>query len=134
MEGRNRRLNCGCHTRCRRIDRHPQPYQPYFCLSPRSRRPDVQSQSRGLEIQSYRAMMVIIASREDSLKARDEGPEVGFQPSAPSGVRPEAQGQLGRSSALDLQARLIAKGLRIPTIFVTAFPDATTRARAMNAG
>jgi len=31
---------------------------------------------------------------------------------APSGVRPEAQGQLGRSSGLDLQARLIAKGLR----------------------
>ena len=28
---------------------------------------------------------------------------------APSGVRPEAQGQLGRSSGLDLQARLIAK-------------------------
>jgi len=27
-------------------------------------------------------------------------------------VRPEAQGQLGRSSGLDLQARLIAKGLR----------------------
>jgi FixJ family two-component response regulator len=53
---------------------------------------------------------------------------------APSGVRPEAQGQLGRSIGLDLQARLIAKGLRIPTIFVTAFPDATTRARAMNAG
>jgi len=41
---------------------------------------------------------------------------------APSGVRPEAQGQLGRSSGLDLQARLIAKGLRIPTIFVTAIP------------
>src|SRR4029079_388463 len=52
---------------------------------------------------------------------------------APSGVRPEAQGQLGRSIGLDLQARLIAKGLRIPTIFVTASPDATTRARAMNA-
>jgi hypothetical protein len=31
--------------------------------------------------------MVIITSREDSLKARDEGPEVGFQPKQSRAVR-----------------------------------------------
>ena len=37
-------------------------------------------------------------------------------------------------SGLDLQDRLIAKGLRIPIIFITGFPDYTARARAMRAG
>jgi FixJ family two-component response regulator len=37
-------------------------------------------------------------------------------------------------SGLDLQDRLIAKGHRIPIIFITGFPDYTARARAMRAG
>ena len=37
-------------------------------------------------------------------------------------------------SGLDLQDRLIARGHRIPIIFITGYPDDTVRARAMNAG
>jgi FixJ family two-component response regulator len=37
-------------------------------------------------------------------------------------------------NGLDLQARLIADGHRMPVIFITAFPDDSVRARAMNAG
>ncbi|HTJ28286.1 MAG TPA: response regulator [Candidatus Limnocylindria bacterium] len=37
-------------------------------------------------------------------------------------------------SGLQLQARLAEDGLRIPIIFITAYPDARTRSRAMNAG
>jgi FixJ family two-component response regulator len=37
-------------------------------------------------------------------------------------------------SGLDLQDRLIAKGHRIPIIFITANPEEKVRARAMNAG
>jgi FixJ family two-component response regulator len=37
-------------------------------------------------------------------------------------------------SGLDLQDRLIARGHRIPIIFITGFPDDNARARAMNAG
>ena len=37
-------------------------------------------------------------------------------------------------SGLDLQDRLIAKGHRIPIIFITGFPDYPARARAMRAG
>jgi FixJ family two-component response regulator len=37
-------------------------------------------------------------------------------------------------SGLDLQDRLIARGHRIPIIFITGFPDDTARARAMKAG
>ncbi len=42
--------------------------------------------------------------------------------------------QMPGLSGLDLQAQLIADGHRIPTIFVTAFPDNTARTSAMNAG
>ena len=37
-------------------------------------------------------------------------------------------------SGIDLQDRLIARGHRIPIIFITGFPDDTARARAMKAG
>ena len=37
-------------------------------------------------------------------------------------------------SGHDLQDRLIARGHRIPIIFITGFPDDTARARAMKAG
>jgi FixJ family two-component response regulator len=37
-------------------------------------------------------------------------------------------------SGLDLQDRLIARGHRIPIIFITGFPDDNARVRAMNAG
>ena len=37
-------------------------------------------------------------------------------------------------SGFDLQDRLIARGHRIPIIFITGYPDDTVRARAMNAG
>ena len=37
-------------------------------------------------------------------------------------------------SGVDLQDRLIARGHRIPIIFITGFPDYTARARAMRAG
>ena len=37
-------------------------------------------------------------------------------------------------SGIDLQHRLIARGVRIPTIFITAFPEEGTRRRAMTAG
>ena len=42
--------------------------------------------------------------------------------------------QMPGLSGLDLQDRLIARGHRIPIIFVTAYPDYTARTRAMNAG
>lgn len=35
---------------------------------------------------------------------------------------------------LDLHRHLVASGLLIPTVLVTAFPDETTRARALKAG
>jgi FixJ family two-component response regulator len=37
-------------------------------------------------------------------------------------------------SGIDLQRRLIARGIRMPTIFITAFPEEGTRRRAMTAG
>ena len=37
-------------------------------------------------------------------------------------------------SGLDLQDRLIARGHRIPIIFITAYPDENVRIRAMKAG
>ena len=37
-------------------------------------------------------------------------------------------------SGLDLQDRLIARGHRIPIIFITGYPDDAARARAMNGG
>jgi FixJ family two-component response regulator len=42
--------------------------------------------------------------------------------------------QMPRVDGLELQRRLSAQGRRIPIIFMTAFPDDTTRARAMAAG
>ena len=42
--------------------------------------------------------------------------------------------QMPGLSGLDLQDRLIAKGHRIPIIFITGFPDENARARAMKAG
>jgi len=37
-------------------------------------------------------------------------------------------------SGVELQSRLLALGRAIPIIFITAFPDETIRARALNAG
>ncbi len=42
--------------------------------------------------------------------------------------------QMPGLSGIDLQRRLIAQGTRMPTIFITAFPEESTRARAMKAG
>jgi FixJ family two-component response regulator len=42
--------------------------------------------------------------------------------------------QMPGMSGLDLQARLIADGYRMPIIFVTAFPKENVRARALQAG
>jgi FixJ family two-component response regulator len=42
--------------------------------------------------------------------------------------------QMPGLSGVELQRRLIAQGRPKPTIFVTAFPDEKTRARAMTAG
>jgi FixJ family two-component response regulator len=37
-------------------------------------------------------------------------------------------------SGIDLQSRLAASGYRMPIIFITAFPEESVRARAMQAG
>jgi FixJ family two-component response regulator len=37
-------------------------------------------------------------------------------------------------SGVDLQARLLMQGHRVPFIFITAFPDETVRARALKGG
>ena len=37
-------------------------------------------------------------------------------------------------SGIELQAHLLAKGHRVPFIFITAFPDQRIRARALGAG
>jgi FixJ family two-component response regulator len=42
--------------------------------------------------------------------------------------------QMPGLSGIDLQQRLLALGLRLPIIFVTAFPDERSRRRAMDAG
>ena len=42
--------------------------------------------------------------------------------------------QMRGISGIELQNRLIAQGYRLPIIFITAYPDATTRARALVAG
>jgi FixJ family two-component response regulator len=42
--------------------------------------------------------------------------------------------QMPGMSGLDLQDRLIARGSRIPIIFITAFPEATIRSRAEGNG
>ena len=42
--------------------------------------------------------------------------------------------QMPGLSGLDLQDRLIARGHRIPIIFMTGYPDDNVRARAMKAG
>jgi FixJ family two-component response regulator len=42
--------------------------------------------------------------------------------------------QMPGLSGIDLQRGLIAQGVRMPTIFITAFPEEETRARAMKAG
>jgi FixJ family two-component response regulator len=42
--------------------------------------------------------------------------------------------QMPGLSGIDLQCRLIARGARMPTIIITAFPEEGTRLRAMTAG
>jgi FixJ family two-component response regulator len=42
--------------------------------------------------------------------------------------------QMPGLSGIDLQERLIARGHRIPIIFMTAYPNDNVRARAMKAG
>jgi CheY-like chemotaxis protein len=42
--------------------------------------------------------------------------------------------QMSAMSGVELQAHLLTQGHRVPFIFVTAFPDARTRARALRAG
>ena len=42
--------------------------------------------------------------------------------------------QMPGMSGVDLQARLLTQGYRVPFIFMTAFPEETIRARALNAG
>jgi FixJ family two-component response regulator len=42
--------------------------------------------------------------------------------------------QMPGMSGLDLQTRLAAQGLHMPTIFITAFPDDRIRARALAQG
>jgi FixJ family two-component response regulator len=42
--------------------------------------------------------------------------------------------QMPGLSGIDLQRGLIAQGILMPTIFITAFPEEETRARAMKAG
>ena len=42
--------------------------------------------------------------------------------------------QMPGLSGIDLQDRLIARGHRIPIIFITAYPDENVRTRAMKAG
>jgi FixJ family two-component response regulator len=42
--------------------------------------------------------------------------------------------QMPGMSGLELHDQLLAKGRRIPTIFVTAFPDTRVRERALRAG
>ena len=42
--------------------------------------------------------------------------------------------QMPNMSGVELQADLANRGFRIPTIFMTAFPDDPVRRRAMNAG
>jgi FixJ family two-component response regulator len=37
-------------------------------------------------------------------------------------------------SGIDLQRSLVARGIRVPTIFITAFPEENTRRQAMTAG
>jgi FixJ family two-component response regulator len=37
-------------------------------------------------------------------------------------------------SGIDLQRSLVARGVRVPTIFITAFPEENTRSQAMTAG
>ncbi len=42
--------------------------------------------------------------------------------------------QMPGLSGIDLQRRLIAQGVHMPTIFITAFPEEGTRTRALTAG
>jgi FixJ family two-component response regulator len=42
--------------------------------------------------------------------------------------------QMPGMSGVDLQARLLTQGYRVPFIFITAFPEETIRARALKAG
>jgi FixJ family two-component response regulator len=42
--------------------------------------------------------------------------------------------QMPGLSGIDLQRWLIARGTRMPTIFITAYPEESSRARAMKAG
>jgi FixJ family two-component response regulator len=42
--------------------------------------------------------------------------------------------QMPGMSGVDLQARLLTQGHRLPFIFITAFPEETIRARALKAG
>lgn len=42
--------------------------------------------------------------------------------------------QMPGMTGLELHSTLLAKGRQIPTIFITAFPDARVRERAMKAG
>ncbi len=42
--------------------------------------------------------------------------------------------QMPNMSGIELQSVLIARGIRIPIIFITAFPDEAVEAHAMKAG
>jgi FixJ family two-component response regulator len=42
--------------------------------------------------------------------------------------------QMPGLSGIDLQGRLIARGVKMPTIFITSFPEEGMRTRAMTAG
>jgi FixJ family two-component response regulator len=42
--------------------------------------------------------------------------------------------QMPGMNGVELQAHLLAQGLRLPFIFITAYPDESTRARVLKAG
>jgi FixJ family two-component response regulator len=42
--------------------------------------------------------------------------------------------QMPGMSGLELQSQLISRGLRLPIIFITGFPEQSARERALNAG
>jgi FixJ family two-component response regulator len=96
-----------------------------------------------------RALLISIVDDDESMRESTKGlvRSLGYQAAAFASAEEFLQServddtscliadvQMPGLSGIDLQSWLIARGVRMPTIFITAFPEEATRLRAMRAG
>ncbi len=82
------------------------------------------------------AALISIVDDDESMRESTKGlvRSLGYQATAFVSAEEFLQVQMPGLSGIDLQSWLIDRGIQMPTIFITAFPDEGTRLRAATAG